>query len=144
MINSIIEAISISLNTEFGDKYEIHMEEIKQGLEEPCFFIMSLNPSKESYPGKRNFRENPFVIQYFPESENSRRECNDTAERMMQCLEYITIIGEDRPTRGTDMKYEIIDGVLNFFVNYDFFTITIEEDTAMENLESGTSVKEGG
>ena len=30
MINSIIEAISVSLNGEFGDDYEIHMEEIKQ------------------------------------------------------------------------------------------------------------------
>ena len=32
MINSIIEAISCSLNKEFGDDYEIHNEEIKQGL----------------------------------------------------------------------------------------------------------------
>ena len=45
MINSIIEAISISLNEEFGDGYEIHMEEIKQGLKEPCFFIACLNPT---------------------------------------------------------------------------------------------------
>ena len=39
MINAIIEAVSVSLNSEFGDGYEIHMEEIEQGLEEPCFFI---------------------------------------------------------------------------------------------------------
>ena len=32
MTNSIIEAISISLNEEFGDGYEIHMEEIKQEM----------------------------------------------------------------------------------------------------------------
>lgn len=144
MINSIIEAISVSLNMEFGDRYEIHMEDIKQGLKEPCFFIMSLNPSKESYPGKRNFRESPFVIQYFPESENVRKECNETAERMMYCLEYITITGEERPTRGTDMKYEIVDGVLNFFINYDFFTIMPETDTSMETLKSDTFIKEGG
>ena len=31
MINSIVEAISCSLNKEFGDDYEIHNEEIKQG-----------------------------------------------------------------------------------------------------------------
>lgn len=144
MINSIIEAISISLNEEFGDRCRIHMEEIKQGLQEPCFFIMCLSPSKEPYPGKRDFRENPFVIQYFPESADSRRECNDVAERMMHCLEYITIAGEVRPTRGTDMRYEIIDGILNFFVNYDFFTITAGEDAAMEAIESDTNIKEGG
>lgn len=41
MINSIIEAISVSLNGEFGDDYEIHMEEIKQGLKEPCFLLLA-------------------------------------------------------------------------------------------------------
>lgn len=45
MINSIVEAISCSLNKEFGDDYEIHNEEIKQGLKEPCFFIACLNPN---------------------------------------------------------------------------------------------------
>lgn len=47
MINAIIEAISVALNGEFGDSYEIHMEEIEQGLEEPCFFIFCLNPSSD-------------------------------------------------------------------------------------------------
>ena len=32
MINALIEAVSISLNGEFGDGYEIYMEEIKQDL----------------------------------------------------------------------------------------------------------------
>ena len=41
MINSIVEAISCSLNKEFGDDYEIHNEEIKQGLKEPCFFMFA-------------------------------------------------------------------------------------------------------
>lgn len=49
MINSIIEAISVSLNKEFGDDYETHMEEIKQGLKEPCFFIACLNPTIEQF-----------------------------------------------------------------------------------------------
>ena len=62
MINSIIEAISISLNEEFGDGYETHMEEIKQGLKEPCFFITCLNPTTELFLGKRYFRTNQFCI----------------------------------------------------------------------------------
>ena len=45
--NMLIEAISIALNGEFGDEYEIHMEEIKQDLKEPCFFIQSLKPEQE-------------------------------------------------------------------------------------------------
>lgn len=144
MINSIIEAISISLNEEFGDGYEIHMEEIKQGLKEPCFFIACLNPTTELFLGKRYFRTNQFCIQYFPETNEKQRECNGVAERMLQCLEYITIYGEDKPIMGTKMKYEVVDGVLNFFVNYDCFVRKIEQQTPMESLQASTSVKEGG
>lgn len=139
MINSIIEAISITLDAEFG--YETHMEEIKQDLVEPCFYISCLNPTVELFLGKRYFRQNQFVIQYFPESDNEQRECNSVAERLMWSLEYITLDGD--LTRGTAMKYEVIDGILSFFVNYDCFVYRLEENTPMEVMESTTDVKEG-
>lgn len=139
MINSIIEAISITLDAEFG--YETHMEEIKQDLVEPCFYISCLNPTVELFLGKRYFRQNQFVIQYFPESDNEQRECNSVAERLMWSLEYITLDGD--LIRGTVMKYEVIDGILSFFVNYDCFVYRVEENTPMEVMESTTDVKEG-
>jgi len=141
MINSIIEAISISLNNEFSDEYEAHMEEIKQDLKEPCFFISCLNPTTELFLGKRYFRQNQFVIQYFPELDDKQRECNDVAEKMVWCLEYITVDGD--LLRGTKMKYKVTDGVLNFFLNYDCFIYRLEENTPMEVMESATNVKEG-
>ena len=45
---------------------------------------------------------------------------------------------------GTKMKYEVVDGVLNFFVNYDCFIRKIEQQTPMESLQASTNVKEGG
>lgn len=89
MINSIIEAISVSLNGEFGDDYEIHMEEIKQGLKEPCFFIACLNPTNNLFMGKRYERTSQFCIQYFPKSDEVQRECNGVAERMYDCFEVL-------------------------------------------------------
>ena len=144
MINAIIEAISISLNVEFGDDYEIHMEEIKQGLKEPCFFIACLNPTTEQFLGKRYQCTNQFCVQYFPKTADKRRECTDVAERMIWCLEYITLDGDTKPIRGAKMRYEIVDGVLNFFVNYDLFILRSEEQTAMETITASTDVKEGG
>jgi len=141
MINSIIEAISINLDAEFG--YEPHMEEIKQDLKEPCFFISCLNPTTELFLGKRYFRQNQFVIQYFPELYDKQRECNNVAERMTWCLENITMIGDDKPIRGTRMKYEVVDGVLHFFVSYDCFVYRVEETTPMETMDVNTNVKEG-
>ena len=145
MINSIIEAISVALNGEFGDDYEIHMEEIEQGLEEPCFFIFCLNPTKDLFLGKRYFRTNPFCIQYFPASKEKQRECNGMAERMYECLEYITIDSDSKPIRGTKMKHKVVDGVLNFFVNYNCFAYKTEQttQTTISELESSTRIKEG-
>lgn len=144
MINAIIEAVSVALNEEFGDKYEIHMEEIRQGLKEPCFFISCINPTNRLFLGNRYSRTNQFCIQYFPESGEKQRECNDVAERMWKCLEYITVCGAERPIRGTKMSCEVIDEVLNFFVNYDYFVRRVEERERMEQLKEDTGVKGGG
>lgn len=131
MINSITESISIALNAEFGDTYTNYTEEIKQGLKEPCFFISCINPAHNLFLGKRYFRENQFCIQYFPaDKQNPKAECHAVAERMEFCLEWITVTGD--LMRGSKMKYEIADGILNFFVNYDLFVRKIVENTPME------------
>lgn len=141
MINSIIEAISVALNEAFGDEYEIHMEEIKQDLKEPCFFIQCLNPSMEQFLGKRYFRQNLFCIQYFPKTDEVNRECHEVAEAMYFCLEYITCQGDDKPIRGTKMHHEVVNRVLNFFVNYDGFVYKAEDSTPMGELGIDTQVK---
>ncbi len=139
MINHIIAGISIALDEEFGDAYEIHMEEIKQDLKEPCFFISCLNPTMERFMGKRYFRRNQFCIQYFPSTDSMQAECHDVAERMLWKLEQILV--SEEPIRGTKMKYEVVDEVLNFFVNYDMFIYRAEEIDLMDTIESNTSVK---
>ena len=142
MINSIIEAISAALHDEFGDRYEIHMEELEQGLEEPCFFIFCINPTNERFLGKRYFRTNQFCIQYFPENGEKQQECNSVAEKMYRCLEYVTVKGDDKPIMGTKMKHEIADGILNFFVNYDMFMIRQQKnDGAMEKVIGSVTAK---
>lgn len=142
MINSIIKALSISLNKEFGDEYTNYIEEVKQGLKEPCFFVSCINPTVKLFLDKRYFRKNQFCIQYFPKNNNRKKEeCNDVAERLFLCLELITVNGD--LVRGTGMKYEIVDGVLNFFVNYNIFVYRVTESLqVMENLRENVSLKE--
>lgn len=142
MINSIIESISISLYTEFGDDYTIYTESIEQGLQEPCFFVFCINPTNQLFLGKRYFRENGFCLQYFPKDENqAKQEGNAVAERLYSCLEYISVSG--KLLRGTKMKYQIVDGVLNFFVNYDFFVYKTVDLNIMEKLSKNVTVKKG-
>lgn len=140
MINSIIESISISLNAEFGDDYTIYTESVEQGLNEPCFFIFCLNPTNRVFLGKRYFRENGFCLQYLPaDKDQAREECNAVAERLYSCLEYITVTGD--LVRGTKMSYEVIDGVLNFFVNYDLFFYKSTSSDAMEEISESVTMK---
>lgn len=143
MINTIIEAVSAALYEEFGDRYRIHMEEVSQGLEEPCFFIQALEPSGGLLRGPRYTRINQFCIQYFPESEKEpNRECYNTAERMFACLEQIALEGGS--CRGTRRRYKVVDGRLNFFVNYDCILRREGEEQSMGEMTSRTEVKEGG
>lgn len=140
MINKLVDGICVAINTQFDDTYEIYTEDIEQGLEEPCFSVLCLNPTIEHFRGKRYFRTNQFCIHYFPSSKEKRSECYEVMDRLFTALEYINVDGE--PTNGTEMHGEFVDGVLNFFVNYDMFVYDKTEDAdSMETFEHNTIVK---
>lgn len=153
MINSIIDEISIAINAEFGDDYKIHTESIEQGLVEPCFSIVCINPTNKLFLGNtsesRHYRTNQFCIHYFPcgtlveddEIIGKNQEMMDVLDRLYSCLEVINDTDGNADVRGTDMHGEVADGVLNFFVNYNFFTKTTYETSNMETYEQNTTVK---
>lgn len=138
MISSIVAGISWALDAEFGESCTIYTEEVEQGLEEPCFFIFCLNPTVRHFLGARYFRKNQFCIQYFPACGN--KECNAVGERLLWALEYLKV-NEDL-FHGTEMRYEIADGVMNFFVNYNCFIYrqVLKEDP-MEMVDVRTEAK---
>lgn len=139
MINQILESISMALNQEFGDTYTIYMEEVKQGLTEPCFFVFCLNPSCNLYFNKKYFRENLFCIQYIPATEEVKEECNAVAERMLGCLEVLS--AEKDKFRGSRMNFEVVDNVLNFYVNYNFFVYRLEGKEMMDSISETINAK---
>lgn len=141
MINSIIRAISIALYAEFGDGYKIYAEDVEQGLVEPCFFISCIGSSHRLHFDKRYLRENRFCIQYFPSlGQKETEECHGAAGRLEECLEYLNV--SCGLMHGTKMHYEISDGILHFFVDYDCFVRRkTEEQDGMELMENQTDVK---
>lgn len=116
MINKIVDGISNALNQEFGDEYEIYQNNVMQGLDEPCFFIAVLEPSKEQLLQNRFLQRNPFDVHYFPKRWDDNREMQEVAERMLDCLEWII---PEEPIHGTEIRWQIEDGVLHFFVSYN-------------------------
>lgn len=143
MINKIIDGIIASLNKEFGDEYEIYPENVKQGLKEPCFSIVCVNPIMDQVVGKRYFKQNLFCIHYFPKDKNNAKfEINEIIERLFNLLEYIYV--DDDLCRGTDLNAEIVDDVLNFFVKYNLFVYKEKENTPfMETYAYKAREKEG-
>ena len=139
MLPDLIDAISIKLNESFPG-VPIYSESVLQSLTPPCFFIGVLNPSQQQQLGTRYFRRHPFDVHYFPAADN-KAEMYTTADTLCAALEYVTLANGDI-LRGSEVHWEIVDGVLHFFVNYDVFVrkeITPEEN--MGDITIDTDVK---
>ena len=66
--------------------------------------------------------------------------CYAVGERLFSCLEYLDVGGD--LVMGTKRKYEVVDGILHFFVNYDLFVYKVAEPVPfMEEVSSETHVK---
>lgn len=120
MLNNILAAISQRLDDVFC--MEIYIDQLPQGFEEPCFFILTLRSNQKQIVGDRYYREHSFDVHYFPKSQHCpAREINEIADRLFMALEYVPL--PDGLARGTDMRREVQDGVLHFFVNYNVFVL---------------------
>lgn len=139
MINKIMDAIAIKLHEVFGDEYEIHQNDIKQGLEEPCFLITLVDSTKENLLNTRSKRLLPFDILFFPDKGKSQ--CHSVSDTLMN--EFDVIKSTDGVLfLGTKMRSEIVDGVLHFFVNYNYIAMVEEGKLdSMESLEVSNSTK---
>jgi len=109
MINKLKNAISTKLHTSYPE-YDKYVEKVPQGFQEPCFFIMPLEPSERQVMGNRYFKSTPFVIQCFAEELET---LYDVADNLFYELEYITV--DNVLIRGTKPKFNVADDVLSFF-----------------------------
>ena len=148
MISGIVAGIAKALNTEFQDGVTIYNESIEQDFKEPCFLISIIKAAESKVLNRRYKFSQSFVIQYFPKSKrNVNEEMYRVADRMVGALEYIEQLGTEEKTilRGKDRSYKIVDGVLNFFVNYNFFAyVEVEEPPFMEVLKISRIGEEDG
>lgn len=136
-INDVRYAVNAALDTVFPD-IPIMVEEIKQGLTPPCFFVKLLDPEHTQELGRRFFRYHPFVVRYFPVEGNA--EMYDMAERLTEALQWIEVGG--RKVRGTGMRFEMLDEVLHFFVEYNFYVWAPKpDDPTMQVLDVQEGLK---
>ena len=141
MGNDLITGVMTRLRDTFGEDTTVYFDEVKQELNEPCFFVRTLEVSQELVVRNRYRRIYHLDIEYHPEDrQQTAREIADVANTMLMAMEYI-YIGENL-TRGTNIRYEVQEKVLHFFVDYDFFVFKVlEEEEYMETLTQTQYVK---
>lgn len=138
-INNVRYAVHAALDAAFPD-IPILGEEIKQGLTPPCFFVRLLQPEHAQELGRRYIRYHPFVVRYYAE-DRANRAMYDMAEQLTSALRHIEVAG--RPARGTGMRFEIVDEVLHFFVEYNFHVwLPPPDDPGMASLDVQEGLKQ--
>lgn len=117
IVNDVREAVIAVLNQHFP-AIKICDEEIEQGLAEPCFFVKLFPTAQGREFNRRYKRYHAFDIHYFAATNEAMQVM---AGQLYEHLEYIQLSGS--VVRGSKLHHEMIDGVLHFFVNYDFHII---------------------
>ena len=134
MNKEVVIGIVQALDAAFG--YPVHTGGVEQELTPPCFLVEKVHGGQKKEIGSRYKNNNYFDIKYFTETEKPALEFLEVEERLYSCLEYIEIEGSQ--TKGTDMKVNVIDGVLHFFVNYNFHVFRTEQKEPMKKISIKT------
>lgn len=140
MVSDIVDGISNAIYANFQG-VTVYSEKIEQGLVEPCFFIMPLNPSETPLIGDRAYRTVPIDVHYFPISKSEpNKEMEQTASKLYGVLRRLQLL-DGNSLNGMNLHHEIEGGVLHFFVEYKPIIIYVSEPDAMqENLTHNTEV----
>lgn len=127
IVQKIIDSIAETLSGHFPDT-EIYTEEAKQGLNEPCFFILPVDVSDIRHRGNRWLAEYTVCVQYIPSDNEPKARCAEVEEILYKALEYVRIDGA--AVGGMDIHSETTDEVLSFFVSYRMLTLETSEENA--------------
>lgn len=96
----------------------VYDEQVQQGFQEPCFFVLMLNSGQTKEVDRRYRRALLFDVHYFPaDTLDKKSECNRIAEQLYEQLEYVEY-GRNL-YRGQNMRHEVVGDVLHFFVSFD-------------------------
>lgn len=140
-INDLKIGINHTLDAKFPD-INIYGEEIKQGFNEPCFFIKILSSSQNKEINRRYKKNVSFDVHYFSDKEDINSDYNDMSDKLYEMLEYIPI--GNSLYRAVGMTHEVVDGVLHFFLQFNFHVLKeIEAAEKMNKLTQKVGVKNG-
>jgi len=135
MLHEIMKGISRKLKLTFGEGFEVYFsKEVRQGVEEPAFFIAWITSTQRHMIDDRWELRSSFDVHYFPAEDGSNTELVETGRRLFEELEFVELLNGDL-VHGTEMRQETMDGVLHFFVDYNVFLLRIADEIPMETMD---------
>ena len=141
MINKIVEGAASALYEAMGDGYPIYRNDLRQGLEPPCFLILSVGPSLAPQPSGIKLLTVPLDISYFPSDSGDNAEMQRAGLAVMDAVELIPL-SEEKKLRGLRRSMQIVDGVLHISVTYEAFLRNVPDVDPMEVLDLDIYLKE--
>lgn len=132
----ILDGITLALRAAYPT-CKIESDTIEQGLTPPAFLVLLVDVEQTRRVGERWYRAPRFDVLYFPEK--GREECYAVADDLCMTLELITLPGGDK-LRGTEIGFEVTDGVLHFMISYNHFVYRETEEVYMGELK----IEQGG
>lgn len=133
MFSEILDGVTNKLY-EYYD-YEVTSENIKQGFKVPSFYLELIKPLRNDLLDNRQHREYPLSVKYFS---NGTEDMYTMGDNLMEILHYITV--GNRLLRGVNIEYQVLDGVLHFYVTYK---IHLDYDVDNEEKMKSVNVKIG-
>ena len=134
----VVSQISEILSTSFPNEITtVYINTPMQDMEKPCFFIQQITTSNDKQLRKIANRRYFMDIRVHPAENNDtiRTWLYDIGDRLFTVLNYITISGQR--VYGRNMRFEITDNVLHFFVDYSFRVTQLEDEgIKMRTLET--------
>lgn len=126
----LLSTISVAIDERFPD-IPVTAEQIDEGIDDNYFFIRLLETSHTRELYNRFKKSYPIVVHYFDEA-RSNINMYDVADALTESLARPKM--DDRELLGYDMRYQINDDVLFFYVTYDL--LVFEELNPEEKIES--------
>lgn len=122
MVNRIYTAIAKKLE-ELFDEPLIFFDQLPQTFSGPCFWVRLLKTEQNQLLYNRYKVTLDFDIMMYPSNdEEFIEELNSVGMELLHGIEYI-VTEDGNYLRGTNISYEVQDGVLHFFISYILFTI---------------------
>lgn len=142
LIGEVIRSAIVVKLRELFPNITVYKEKIEQGIRYPHFFILPLNTTYEKELGLRGWVYYQVNIRYRPTKDfNSKySDLEQAGTDLMWALDTITV--EGYPLHGRDMNYQIVDGVLQFFINFRMRIKQEQEIEKMLVLKNSAEIKE--